>query len=389
MTEAPEREPLRLLIVDDDETDRQAVRRSLHAGGVTAVVREAGSARETLDALAGAAFDCVLLDYYLPDMPGLELFQALKRSAPDLPVVIFTGRGDEDVAVELMKAGAADYLPKSSLGPERLAAGLRHAMELTRATAARRLAEAERERLLRLEQEARARAEQAIVARDYLLAVVAHDLRNPLQLVMTAAWKLAAPLADEERARWVQLVERSSREMNRLIDDLLDFSRMEAGRFRIERERVELADVLREAREAFEPTARERRIALVCELEPGLGAVAADSARLSRLIANLLGNAFQFTPEGGQVSLRVLRRGGEVEIVVQDTGRGVAPADLPHIFERHYQGERASRSGAGLGLTICKGIAEAHGGRIWAESAPGAGSAFHVVLPAEAPAAAA
>ena len=134
---------LRILIVDDDETDRLAVRRCLHNSGMSVAVDEAGSAAEALKLIGSSAYDCVLLDYYLPDVSELSLFERLRAAAPDLPVVMFTGRGDEDIAVKLMKAGAADYLPKASITPERLAAGLRHAVELTRATAARKQAEHE------------------------------------------------------------------------------------------------------------------------------------------------------------------------------------------------------------------------------------------------------
>ena len=120
---------LRILIVDDDETDRLAVRRCLHNSGMSVAVDEAGSAAEALKLIGSSAYDCVLLDYYLPDAPELSLFERLRAAAPDLPVVMFTGRGDEDIAVKLMKAGAADYLPKASITPERLEAGLRHAVE--------------------------------------------------------------------------------------------------------------------------------------------------------------------------------------------------------------------------------------------------------------------
>ena len=134
---------LRILVVDDDETDRLAVRRCLHQSGLSVAIDEARTAAETLKLIGNSDYDCVLLDYYLPDMAGLSLLESLRAGAPELPVVIFTGRGDEDIAVQLMKAGAADYLPKASMTPERLAAGLRHAIELTRANAARKQAEHE------------------------------------------------------------------------------------------------------------------------------------------------------------------------------------------------------------------------------------------------------
>lgn len=135
--------PLRILLVDDDAFDRLAVRRCLQQSYISAKVDEAASAAETLERLGASAYDCLLLDYYLPGVEGLALLQAIRAAVPDMPVVIFTGRGDEEVAVELMKAGAVDYLPKASLTSERLGASLRHATELAQAAAAQRHAEEE------------------------------------------------------------------------------------------------------------------------------------------------------------------------------------------------------------------------------------------------------
>ena len=134
---------LRLLIIDDDELDRLAVRRCVLQAGLAARVEEAASAAEALERTGRGSYDCILLDYYLPGESGIALLGELRQAAPETPVVIFTGRGDEDVAVELMKSGAADYLPKSSLTPERLASGVRHALHVARAAAARRRAEDE------------------------------------------------------------------------------------------------------------------------------------------------------------------------------------------------------------------------------------------------------
>ncbi|HEX6438457.1 MAG TPA: response regulator, partial [Candidatus Binatia bacterium] len=135
--------PLRILVVEDDELDRRAVRRCLQQCGIAVTVEYASSAQETLQAIRSVPYDCVLLDYYIPGVAGLALFQKIREVAPNMPVVIFTGRGDEDIAVELMKAGAADYLPKASLTAERLASSLRHIIELSEAAEARRRAEEE------------------------------------------------------------------------------------------------------------------------------------------------------------------------------------------------------------------------------------------------------
>ena len=128
--------------------------------------------------------------------------------------------------------------------------------------------------------------------------------------------------------------------------------------------------------------AQERNITLDYEVETGVSSVSADRGRLLQVIGNLLGNAFKFTPEGGRVSLRAFAREGRAEITIRDSGPGIAPENLPHIFERFWRTDRGARSGAGLGLTICKGIVEAHNGQIWAESSVGVGTTFHVSIPA-------
>ena len=167
--------PLRILVVDDDAVDRLAVRRHLQQCGVDARTDEASSAAEAVEKVQNAAFDCVFLDYYIPGDDTLKLLRTLREALPELPVVIFTGRGDEDIAVELMKSGAADYLPKSSLTPERLASALRHAREVTQAAVARHRAE----RLLRLLSEA---AEHILTAStpDDLVRGLFEKIREPL-----------------------------------------------------------------------------------------------------------------------------------------------------------------------------------------------------------------
>ena len=171
----PANTPLRILVVDDDELDRIAVRRHLQQSGVDARTEEACSAKETLEKVQATALDCVFLDYYIPGDDTLKLLRTLRETMPELPVVIFTGRGDEDIAVELMKSGAADYLPKSSLTPERLASALRHAREVTQAAIARRRAES----LLRLLSEAAEHVLTAATPEDLGMGLF-EKIREPL-----------------------------------------------------------------------------------------------------------------------------------------------------------------------------------------------------------------
>ena len=157
---------------------------------------------------------------------------------------------------------------------------------------------------------------------------------------------------------------------------------MESGKFAVRRTPVDLRAVLMEARERFGLSAQERNITLDYDIDADVRSVSADCDRLLQVIGNLLGNAFKFTPEGGRVSLRAFEREGRAEIIIRDSGPGIAPENLPHIFDRFWRTDHASRSSAGLGLTICKGIVEAHNGRIWVESTVGVGTTFHVSIPA-------
>ena len=513
--------PLRILLVEDDELDRRAVRRCLQQCGIPVIAEDATSAQETLQRIVSVRYDCVLLDYYIPGVTGLALFQKIRDVAANMPVVIFTGRGDEDIAVELMKAGAADYLPKASLTPERLAASLRHIIELSGAAEARRRAEeelraqearfrtlvnaipqlawmadrtgarywfndrwydytgtsfedvqgwgwrklhhpdhservlqtmrhsfdtgepwedthplrgkdgtyrwflslalpirsedgsitnwlgtntditeqknaeSERERALALEQQVRSAAERATRARDEVMAIVAHDLRNPMNTIATSATiigdslekraeqgvDISNPALSVDLKTCVEAIQSSVKTMDRLICDLLDVSRMEAGSFSIQRSHVDIGDLLEENLKLCESQARAKKIKVSSEIPSGLPPVSGDRNRLDQVLSNLLGNAFKFTPEGGQVVVRARKVDASVEITLEDSGPGISAADLPRIFDRYWRGDRASRDGAGLGLAICKGIVDAHGGEIWVESALGRGTTFWFTVP--------
>jgi signal transduction histidine kinase len=172
--------------------------------------------------------------------------------------------------------------------------------------------------------------------------------------------------------------------MDRLICDLLDVARMEAGSFSIQPSHVDIGALLEESLKLCESQARAKKITVTAEIPAGLPPVNGDRDRLDQVLSNLLGNAFKFTPEGGQVVVRARKVDDSVQITVEDSGPGIPAADLPRIFDRYWRGDRASRDGAGLGLAICKGIVDAHGGNIWVESALGRGTTFRFTVPCAA-----
>ncbi|MGH8308631.1 MAG: sensor histidine kinase, partial [Steroidobacteraceae bacterium] len=240
----------------------------------------------------------------------------------------------------------------------------------------------ERERLLAGERRARELAERATRQHDEMLGMVAHDLRTPLHaIMMSTATMLQVPLTDDQRAQVLAVMQRSAQSMERLIRDLLDVTRIELGKFVVEHMQLEVRSLLDATCELFEPEARKREISFTCEVSPGIPAVLGDRDRLMQVLSNLVGNALNLTPPSGHVSLRARPIDGHVLISVENTGPGIAPDNLPHLFDRFWQANRTSGDGAGLGLAIAKGIVEAHRGRIWAESVPGHGTTFYLTLP--------
>lgn len=243
--------------------------------------------------------------------------------------------------------------------------------------------------LLEIAEQRRLEAEAATRARDEMLAIVAHDLRNPVHTVAMAADLLSDPairLSEEQRRQHQQIIARSARRMNRLIRDLLDAGQIEAGRLAVKCEVTDVSRVTADVCDAFQPIAEERRLRFRCVSESQIPHIDADRDRIMQVLGNYLDNAVKFSPAGGEIVLRVAPDPDTpgVRFSVCDEGPGIAPEALPRVFERYWQERSTAHKGAGLGLAIAKGIAEAHGGRVWAESSLGQGSTFNLWLPKSA-----
>ena len=226
--------------------------------------------------------------------------------------------------------------------------------------------------------------ERAVLARDEVLGVVAHDLRNPLGAIRLATQTLAHQLSEQgaERGhRSVELIRRSVQRANRLIDDLLDVTRMDAGELHVTCQHCPARLLVYDAVESQQLLAAAATIELSFDVAPDLPAVWADRDRCLQVLENLIGNAIKFTPPGGRIVVTAVPAGGEVRFSVADSGPGIAAEHRTRVFDRFWQAEHAKRRGVGLGLQICKGIVAAHGGRIWVESTPGGGATFQFTLP--------
>jgi signal transduction histidine kinase/putative methionine-R-sulfoxide reductase with GAF domain len=228
-------------------------------------------------------------------------------------------------------------------------------------------------------------AKQAVADREHALAVVSHDLRNPLSTIAMSASILRDRPDDVAQTRKAAAsIGRAVHRMNRLISDLLDFSSLQANRLGVQVLPIDAATVVEEAVETVRADAEARGVHIAVDAQPTL--VRADRDRLVQALGNLLSNAVKVTPQGSSVATRVERLGDEVRFSVTDSGPGITPEAQPHLFEPYWRGTDPSYKGTGLGLAIARGIVEAHRGRIWVETAPGAGATFHFSVPAGVPA---
>ena len=226
-------------------------------------------------------------------------------------------------------------------------------------------------------------AQAAIRSRDSILAIVSHDLRTPLASIgMAASLLLQAALEDaqEPARRRLEIIQRSAALMSHLIEDLLTVTTIEAGSFSLDQRPVEVGALVGELVETLTPLAAARSLALEQSVAPALPMVLCDRERVLQVLSNLVGNSLKFTPPAGRIHIAAALREGEVCFTVQDTGRGIPEAELPHLFDRYWKSE-AGGGGVGLGLAIVKGIVAAHRGKLWVQSTQGQGSTFSFTLP--------
>jgi PAS domain S-box-containing protein len=286
-----------------------------------------------------------------------------------------TVRGEE---ILFLRADGSEGVVRANAAPFRDTSGriLGAVTAYYDATALKRAAE-ERERLY-------AEARAALRSRDDLLAIVSHDLRSPLSAITIAARLIAqaASKSDASNAlKQSEIITRSAERMDRLIEDLLDIAAIEAGQLSVTISTMEVQALLQEVAETMGILANRSRVRVSIDDRTRAERVMCDRDRVLQVFANLVGNAVKFSTDEETILVTSCSRDEWIEFSVNDSGPGISAEDLPHLFERYWQGERRSGRGVGLGLTIAKGIVEAHQGRIWAESTVGTGSTFHFTLP--------
>jgi signal transduction histidine kinase len=357
-----------ILSVDDNDASRYGVARTLRQVGFE--VRDAATGYEGLRRAHTDAPDLILLDVKLPDIDGFEVCRQLKADpvTASIPVLQMTATyGSTENWAAALDAGADAYLTQPA-EPIVLVATIR---ALLRAR--------EAERALR----------EANRLKDDFLATLSHELRTPLNAIVGWAHVLRTPNLDPGIvARAIESIQRNAEAQTRLVADILDVSRIVTGKLRIDSRRIDLASAAAAALETVRPSTVSRQITVEYSAAPDV-IVHGDASRLQQIVWNLLANAVKFTPTGGNIRLEVRRNVSNVELVVMDTGMGIDPAFLPHVFDRFRQADASmtrSFGGLGLGLALVRDLVQMHGGTVRAESlGKDQGSCFTVVLPAALP----
>jgi signal transduction histidine kinase len=365
---------LRVLLVEDNAGDARLLREMFSkerpdSFALTHLLRMS----EAVIHLEKGEVDIVLLDMGLPDEHGLDTVRRAHAVAPEVPLIVLTGLDDEALAAEAMKQGAQDYLIKGQIENRALPRALRHAIERHR-----------------MQTETDLIRTQQLQFKDEFLSHVSHELRSPLTAIYQFASILVDGLAGElnlKQRQYLETVLRNVKQLQSMIDDLLEVTRVQAGKLTIELQCTSVADAIVYTVNTLQGAATAKGITLSSDIESGLPLVCADPTRIRQILIILVDNAIKFTPTNGTVKIqgRMLDEDPDrLVLEVSDSGCGIRPDMTELIFERLFQASDpslAGRKGLGLGLYICKELVTRQGGQIWAKSAPGQGAVFSVTLP--------
>lgn len=375
-----------MLLIDDNQADAKILESILAdpEGGLFDLAH-ASTLDEGLAVLARDAADVVLLDFDLEgEAGGLAGMDRIHTAAPGVAVVVLTSHDtDPSAAARVLQAGAQDYILRGHLNDHPLQRVLLHAIERQRllvdSDAMRQQRQQLREELVLHE----------LQLKDEFMSHVSHELRSPLTAIHQFSTilmdGLAGPLVDDQKEA-LRVILRNIYQLESMIDDLLEITRMQNGKLRVELQSVLVSEVIEDGIDTLRGVAQGKGVALTRDIADGLPTAYADPVRTRQVLINLIGNALKFTPSGGWVTVRAARdeEPGFIRFEVKDSGCGIAPESTARIFERLYQVKepgQAGRKGLGLGLFICRELVDQQGGRIWVNSEPGRGSSFFFTLP--------
>lgn len=410
-----------ILLVDDDEVDRMTVKRAFKKANFSVELTEAINGEQAIAILQAAknqkaqnlnnqdslqtdypeTIDLVLLDYRLPDIDGLGLIAQTKTLGLNLPIIVLTGQGDEEIAVEIMKAGAADYLSKAKIESDNLVKSINSALRLHKAEAAVELANqrlrASNELLVSKnkeleQQQQRISAQNIELQKSYrlkseFLATMSHELRTPMNAIMGFSQLLLRQYLDPLSAKQENLIQRilnNSKNLLDMINEMLDFSKIEAGKLDYHPQVFNLDSLIDTTVGELKSLSLQKQINLTTEIDLKDASIVQDSNLVKRSLINLISNAIKFTDTGEVVVKAREVDSNHIAISIIDTGIGIAATDMDKIFQAFRQIDQSftrQHSGTGLGLAITKSLIEMMGGKILVDSELGRGSVFTIKIP--------
>ena len=357
---------MNILVVDDDPGDCRLAEQILKKSPQTTefTIETAHRLADCLECLKNRSFDLVLLDLGLPDSSGIETIQEVHGASPNIPIVVLTGLADEQMGLEAIRKGAEDYLVKGESLKYTLARTIRYAVERKQT------------RKLREEAEAKSR----------FVSAVSHELRTPLAAMKEGIAIIsngeAGKIKDKQR-KFLDIVSRNIDRLIRLINDVLDFQKLEAEKTGFDMQENDINEVVKEVEQMMDSSANEKGLNVVTECDHSLPKVSFDRDKITQVLTNLVDNAIKFT-EKGDITIATRRGDNTVRVSVQDTGHGIRKGDLSRLFnefEQLYSINERKTGGTGLGLAISRKIIEEHKGEMWAVSEFGQGSTTNFVLP--------
>lgn len=369
---------MRVLCLEDSLSDFALIEKILSQDMRARVVEQVQSHDELCERLEGRDWDLIISEYQTARIDAVQALGLAREKSPDVPFIVLAGSIGEEKVIELLKSGVHDVVLKNNVGR------LPHAFKRVR----NEFESKKRER------EAHRAKEEAIRSREEMLAIVSHDLRNPLAAIQLNGEAIIREMKrqvahhgnsteSERTSQNARSIVRTSIRMKSLISDILDKVRLDAGTFQIHRRTRNVRDFLTEVHSVFAPLAQEKRIDFKIQQDNTDTSIHADFERLFQIFSNLIGNSLKFTGPGGVITLTCKIDALGFHACVQDTGSGIAPENLDKIFDKFFQNQSSGRLGVGLGLAIVSELLRAQGGSISVESHPGRGSQFHFFLPAE------
>lgn len=379
----------RILLVDDDPALLTSLSAALRLREPDLTVDRAESAAAALKLVAAADYDAIVTDIKLPGMDGLSLLAELRERIPEVPALLITGHGQHDLAVQALRGGAFDFIQKP-IDRDYFLASLNRAVQVRQLS---RQVESQQRDLQRhaadLEQTVEERTRQlheANQAKDRFLAMLAHELRNPLATIRSAVELMGLCTAeDPARLEAQDAIDEQVGHMARMLDDLLDVSRITRNRITLEKECLDCRLVVEKAVRSLQSPFSQRRLQVDVEIAGQPAIVSGDRTRLEQIVVNILNNAAKYTNPGGQIRVALHTEDDFAVVTVQDTGIGIAPETLPYVFDLFAQADcslQRSQGGLGIGLSLVKQLVEIHAGDVEAHSdGVDCGSTFTVRLP--------